>query len=212
MDWNENIRPFLKEHSIALVFGAIGLICLGYGLISLSHPQSTDDSQFQNIQTPSGVSKNPPSPVFKQITIDVEGAVEKSGVYKVTVDSRIQDALIAAGGLSQSADRHQVVQNLNLASPLIDGAKFYIPAVGEQMTGSNDTSNSSPSTVQEGSNVMVNINQASESELNTLPGIEPVTAQKIISNRPYQSTQNILNKKAVGASEFTKIKDQISVY
>lgn len=212
MDWKETLLPFLKEHSIALVFGVIGLICLSYGLISLSNPQASEDSQFQNLQNPSSDAKIPPSPVIKQITIDIEGAVEKPGVYKIPADSRIQDALIAAGGLSQSADRSQIAQNLNLASPLTDGAKLYIPAVGEQTTGSSSTLNSSSGIVQGASNGLVNINQASESELDALPGIGPVTAQKIISDRPYQSTQDILNKKAVGASEFTKIKDQISVY
>ncbi len=118
MDWNETVLPFLKEHAVALCFGVIGLICLSYGLIALARPQPTDDPQFQALQSPSGAVKTQLSPTVKQITIDVEGAVEKPGVYKVAADSRIQDALIAAGGLSQNADRSQIAQNLNLASIL----------------------------------------------------------------------------------------------
>lgn len=212
MDFKENVMPFLKEHALALTFGLIGLLCLGYGFISLSHPQQTQDTQFQQLQNPSTSLKAPLSPVKKQITIDVEGAVEKPGVYKVSADARIQDALIAAGGLSQNADRHQVAQNLNLAAPLTDGSKLYIPAVGEQMTSPGDTSSNSSGTVQGASSGPININQASEEELDSLPGIGPVTAQKIISNRPYQNVEDLVNKKAVGASEFSKIKDQVSVY
>ena len=59
---------------------------------------------------------------------------------------------------------------------------------------------------------MVNINTASETELDALPGVGPVTAQKIISNRPYQKIDDLVSKKAVGASVFSKIKDQISIY
>lgn len=210
MDFKETFLSSVKEHIVALSFGAIGLICLVYGLISLSHPQPTADTQLQNLESPSVAVRT--SPVQKQITIEVEGAVEKPGVYKVSANARIQDALIAAGALSQDADRHQVAQNLNLAAQLIDGAKLYIPAAGEQMVTSSDTSSNSSGSVQGVSTGLVNLNQASEEELDALPGIGPVTAQKIISNRPYANVQDLLNKKAVGASEFTKIKDQVSVY
>lgn len=210
MEWKEQILLFFKEHVMALMFGIIGLLCLCYGFISLSHPQQTSDSQFQNLQTPSIPVKI--SSVSKQITIDIEGAVQKPGVYKVPSDARIQDALIAAGGLSKDADRQQVAQNLDLAAPLTDGTKLYIPAIGEQMMTSGDTSNSSSGSVQGASTGTVNINQASESELDALPGVGPVTAQKIINNRPYQSVQELLDKKVVGQSVFSKIKDQVSVY
>lgn len=126
---------------------------------------------------------------------------------------RIQDALIAGGGgLSENADRQQVAQNLNLAAPLTDVAKLYIPSVGEQMTGSSGMADSSSGDVEDSATRTVNINQASESELDALPGIGPMTAQKIISNRPYQNVQDLLDKKVLGQSVFSKIKDQVSVY
>ncbi|HVA96361.1 MAG TPA: ComEA family DNA-binding protein [Candidatus Acidoferrales bacterium] len=213
MDFEENILPFLKEHAIALGLGVAGLIFLGYGLISLSFPQSNSNaSQFQPSQEASSPVKSTISPVIKQIIVDVEGAVLKPGVYKLPTDSRVQDALIAAGGLAESADRKRVAQTLNLASSLTDGGKIYIPAVGEQMTTSGGTSDTSSGTTTAGGSNMVNINQASESELDALPGVGPVTAQKIIDNRPYQSVQELLDKKVVGASEFGKIKDMVSVY
>jgi competence protein ComEA len=213
MDFEENLLPFLKEHAVALLLGVVGLLFLGYGLISLSNPQSKGSmSQFQPSEQVAKPKVSTVSPIIKQITIDIEGSVMKPGVYKLPQNSRVQDALIAAGGLSEDADRKNVAQALNLAAPLTDGAKIYIPAVGEQMTASGGTSDNSSGTVQGSATATVNINQASESELDALPGVGPVTAQKIISDRPYQSVQDLLTKKAVGASEFGKIKDMVSVY
>jgi competence protein ComEA len=120
MDWNETFLPFLKEHVIAVIFGLVGIVCLGYGFFNLFYPQQTDDSQFQNLQTPAHAITTPLSPKAKEITIDIEGAVQKPGVYTLSSGSRIQNALISAGGLSQDADRQQVAQNLNLAATLTE--------------------------------------------------------------------------------------------
>ncbi|MGH7203284.1 MAG: helix-hairpin-helix domain-containing protein [Candidatus Levyibacteriota bacterium] len=213
---DERIVPFLKEHALALLLGTAGFICLGYGLFTLSaHPQADNGVEFQSDQHTSP-EKNSISPkAGKQITIDVEGAVQKPGVYTLPATSRIQDALITAGGLSANADRKKVSQTINLAAPLIDSAKLYIPAAGDQSVasgGSSDTSSGSSDNVLGTSTKMVNINTASESDLDALPGVGPVTAQKIIANRPYQNAQDMVSKKAVGASVFSKIKDQVSVY
>lgn len=212
---DERVVSFLKEHAIALGLGLAGLVCLGYGMISLSAPpKSGDGIDFQSQQ---GVTEKSEASTKngKEVTVDVEGAVEKPGVYKLDGDSRVQDALIAAGGLSSSADRQKVSQNVNLAAPLTDSAKLYIPFAGEQtMTSSGGTDSSSGigNAVLGTSTKMVNINTASESELDALSGVGPVTAQKIISNRPYQKIDELVSKKAVGASVFSKIKDQVSVY
>ena len=215
---DDRFVSFLKEHAMALLLAVAGVICLGYGLISLAQPQKADTGiQFQSGgSTSSGIKKDTSSAEkTKQITIDVEGAVQKPGVYKLPSTSRIKDALVIAGGLSKDADREKVAQNLNLAAPLTDSAKIYIPSVGEQMAGSGSTSESTSeknTSVLGSTTSVVNINQASQSEIESLPGIGPVTAQKIISNRPYQSVQELVDKKAVGASVFGKIKDLVSVY
>lgn len=208
---NEKILPFLKEHLASVILSLIGLIFLGYGLVTLSHSQTTESDNGFSTGDTKAIMRSPISPPAKQITIDIEGAVMKPGVYALRAEGRVQDALIAAGGLSQDADRQKVAQTLNLAAPLTDSAKIYIPAVGEEMAASDGSSTGSSGTGVAGSKT-VNINQASESDLDALPGVGPVTAQKIISSRPYQSVQDLLDKKVVGASVFTKIKDQVSVY
>jgi competence protein ComEA len=144
----------------------------------------------------------------KTILVDVEGAVVKPGVYKLPVESRIQDGLIAAGGLSAKADREYVAKTLNLAIKLTDGTKIFIPTLGEP-TGSEPVLGA---TTVGATNALINVNTASESQLDSLPGIGPVTAQKIISGRPYGSLDELLSKKIVSAKVYAQIKDKIAIY
>lgn len=212
---DEFVIPFLKEHAVAIVVGIMGIGCLGYGIVSLSTaPKTSDAVVFQSRENASPAKSNP-STKPKEVMVDIAGAVEKPGVYKLESTGRVRDALIAAGGLRKDADRARVSQTVNLAAPLTDSAKLYIPFVGEQMVTSGTGSENSSGTTNNvlgSSGKMININTASESELDELTGIGPVTAQKIISNRPYQSIDDLVTKKAVGSSVFSKIKDQISVY
>ena len=211
----EKIWAIVMEHKIAVLVGLVGLCCLIYGVISLSSQKKENDAiQFQSSQKISSVkSENTPIPE-KKVMVDVEGSVLKPGVYSLKSDARIRDAIFAAGGLSDKADREKTAQNLNLAAPLTDGAKLYIPALGEQMvtSGGDSGGGSNTSSTVGTSNQQININQASATELDTLTGVGAVTAQKIIANRPYKAIEDLTAKKVVGASEFGKIKDRITVY
>lgn len=148
-----------------------------------------------------------------KISVDVEGKVQKPGVYTLPEGSRIQDALIAAGGLSSTADRVYVSKHLNQAQKVIDGGKIYIPAIGETQAANipaeaHDTmSNSSASTTD--TSGMININSALEAQLDTLPKIGPVTAKKIIGGRPYQDINELVSKKVLGQKTFEGIKEKI---
>lgn len=141
----------------------------------------------------------------KIIKVDIEGAVVKPGLYEVLADARIQDILISAGGLSPKADREYVAKNVNLAARLNDGAKIYIPFAGETPTTnlSNSTNSTNP--------VGIDINTATMSQLESLSGVGPATAGKIISGRPYQNISELVSKKIIYKSVFEKIKDKISV-
>ena len=96
MEWNEQIFPFIKEHAIAITCALTGVICVGYGFINLSSPQQSNDPRFSSIQPASFKVKI--SQTLKEITIDIESVVQKPGVYKVSSDSRIKDALAAVRG------------------------------------------------------------------------------------------------------------------
>jgi competence protein ComEA len=197
--------PFVKKNWLPLSLGVLGLIFFIYGLIGLfsSNNSASDNIIFESDSTKQNMNEE------KTILVDIEGAVVKSGVYKLPQDSRIQDGLVAAGGLSAKADREYISKNLNLAIKLNDGMKVYIPTVGEA-NNSQSVLNASSEGVLTGT--LININTASDSELDSLPGIGPVTVKKIIAGRPYNSVDNLLEKKVVGAKVFDQIKDKITAY
>ncbi len=95
-----------------------------------------------------------------------------------------------------------------MAQKLSDGSKSYVPFAGEQGT----VSQNSGAVAGAKTGAKVNINTSSQAELEALPGIGPVTASNIISDRPYQKTEDLLNKKIVKQAVFEKIKDQLVVY
>jgi competence protein ComEA len=204
----EKYLPLFKQYLIPILLGFLGLLCLGYGLLTLNQQkQQKADILSDGAQTEITVAKEKEiSPVVRkdEISVDVEGAVIKPGVYQLSADSRVQDALISAGGMSGNADRKTISKNLNLASKLSDGAKIYIPYNGESVLVAGQGS------VLGSQTNMVNINQANESELENLPGIGVVTAGKIISNRPYGSIDELVQKKVIGEKVFEKIKDMIT--
>lgn len=143
----------------------------------------------------------------KLISVDVSGAVNRPGVYKLSANSRVEDAIRSSGGFSSLVNKSYVSKYLNLAQKLTDGAKIYVPFEGE--------SNAQVSQIQPvlgTSQSIVNINLASQSELEALPGIGPVTASRIISDRPYQNIDDLLAKKVVNKSTFEKIKTSIGVF
>lgn len=198
--WQSKLATMQPGSYVAIGLAFIGLILLGYGLISsINRGQvSSEDIVFESSEQTTNKTS--------QIVVDVSGAVVSPGVYTLDLGSRIKDALISASGLSSDADRDWVSKSLNLASKLNDGSKIYIPSRGEvSLRGTN------PAGVVSASG-LIDINSASSSELDGLPGIGPATAQKIIDNRPYASIEDLTSKKAVTSKIFEKIKDRISVY
>lgn len=206
----EKYLPLVKEHKVPFVLGIMGVVLLGYGLISLLGVQrDSTEITFESGQNQINAEKKSAQ---KSIIIDVEGAVLKPGIHELPADSRVQDALIAAGGMSEKADRVKVAQSMNLAAKVMDGGKIYIPFTGENSSATSLVSLTENSTNTLGvSTGLININTASETELDTLSGVGPSTARKIISARPYGSVDELLSKKAVGKSVFEKIKDKVSI-
>jgi competence protein ComEA len=185
---------------------ALGVICglLGAGIILLvSHP-------------PGGSAITllpPPSPV--PLVVYISGAVVRADVYTLPAGSRVRDAIQAAGGPSSQAD----LQNLNLAAFLQDGMKVQVPQIVKAPIVPGDmtsTSNLSAAGVgQRVAGALVNINTASQQELDTLPEIGPALAQRIIAYRtakgPFAMIEDIQNVSGIGPVTFEKIKDLITV-
>lgn len=216
MDYQELLvkySPIVKKNILPLALGFLGLMFLGYGLIALiGSSDSSKDVVFEPQEASvlsSKVSSSATS--LRELVVDVEGAVLKPGVHYVSSDSRVQDALIAAGGLSSDADRDWVTKNLNLAVKVTDGTKIYIPRIGEDVKGTIGGTGIT-STTGSIADSQVNINTASDQALDSLSGIGPVTAQKIINGRPYSSIDELLSRKIVGSKVFEQIKEKITAY
>jgi competence protein ComEA len=135
------------------------------------------------------------TPTPGMLSVYVSGAISRPGVYTLPDGSRVEAAVKAAGGLSPNAKTEQI----NLAALLEDGQQVEIP-------GNVDTSQ-----VNVG---RVNINTASTSELDALPGIGPTTAQAIVDYRlqhsSFQFIQDILNVPGIGSATYARIKDYIT--
>jgi competence protein ComEA len=203
--------PLIKQYLIPIVLGFVGISLIGYGLIySLVTKSDSREITFSSTEQQTKTEKKSP---LKEVLIDVEGAVLKPGIHKLPLESRIQDALLAAGGMSEKADHQQVAKVMNLAAKVIDGGKIYIPFKGETIDASGGQIGKSAEQNLLGAQTggVININNATEKDLDTLSGVGPATAQKIIAGRPYSSVEELLSKKMVGKSVFEKIKDKVTV-
>jgi competence protein ComEA len=140
------------------------------------------------------------------LIVDVEGAVVDPGVHSVPAGSRVADAIAAAGGYSTEVDIAAAAVALNLAEHLTDGQKIHVPARGEVVTlpaGATE-----PPAAAGG---LIDINHATEEQLESLPGIGPVTAAKIIAGRPFGAIDELDSRDVVGPSVMEQIRDLITV-
>jgi competence protein ComEA len=199
-----NFQEIWEKNKIVVIFGLIGLILVGVGVLTrlLIHQKEPE------IQIVSSEEQKTQEKIF----VHLEGAVEKPGVYELAPESRLNDLLILAGGLSAQADREWAEKNLNLAQKLADGAKIYIPKVGEMADYSLRPLGEKGKVA--GANVggKINLNTASVSQLDSLWGIGEKRAADIVNNRPYQTTEELITKAKIPKNVYEKIKDEISVY
>jgi len=194
-DWLEKHRGYV-------------VITLGYaivlaGVLFLRSPRS-DETPIE-IHAPSAV----PTATVAPIRVHVSGAVHAPGVYSLPAGSRVQEALEAAGGVAEEAD----LDRINLAGWANDGQKIHVPAHGESSSPAESQAGSSASGSAWAENV--NINTASAEELDSLPGIGPAYAERIIRYRqeqgPFESIDQIMEVRGIGQVCFEDIKDRICI-
>lgn len=149
-----------------------------------------------------------------EMYIDIGGAVNNPGVYKVKEDTRLYEVVNMAGGLTDNAD----LNSINQAAFVEDGQKIMIPVTVTESTSAETLGSVENSTSAENSNNqskrIININTASKDELKTLSGIGDVIAQRIIDHRSisrFQSPEDIMSVKGIGNAVYDKIKDSITV-
>jgi len=150
-----------------------------------------------------------PVPTETPLIVHITGAVPRPGVYALAQGARVQDAISAAGGFLAEAEK----KGINLARALEDGEQLDVPYVeGASPVIATDA----PPVIQDPSATeLININFASQVELESLPGIGPTNAQKIIQyreqNGPFITTEDIINVPGIGPGTYERIKDLITV-
>ncbi|MDE2025811.1 MAG: helix-hairpin-helix domain-containing protein [Patescibacteria group bacterium] len=195
------LKKLPKQYYFLIVIAILGMMFFEYGLIQyIGQKQLRHAMDSQAKQLKLSFVKT-----VKTISVDVEGGVFHTGVFTLPENSRVQDALIKAGGLNDSADRVFVAKHINLSAKLQDGIKIYIPRVGEDVLDGAKIVNTTNGVAV----TFIDINTTSEYSLDRLPGIDPATAQKIIANRPYGDIQELVTRKIVSQKVFGKIKDKI---
>jgi competence protein ComEA len=160
--------------------------------------------------TPTPVQTPTPSPLRVYVT----GAVHQPDVYLLAPGSIVKQALAAAGGATADAD----LDRINLAVQLQDQQQVYVPRQGEGTPPAPLVSSDLPvgdTRSQSLSVSLVNINSASVSELETLPGIGPVFAQRIVDyreqNGPFASNEGIMEVNGIGPATFARLEGLITV-
>ncbi|MBD3279479.1 MAG: hypothetical protein GF390_02080 [Candidatus Pacebacteria bacterium] len=214
-------KKFFQLGFLAILIG-LGLLSTSYGLLKLYYSS-------QGVICP--LATQPlPTPAY-YLTVDVAGAVNQPGVYQLSFDSRVAQAIEQAQGFSDQADQVFVQQQLNLADRLEDGAKLYIPFASErelQLANQNQSSvlqaeanlwqtdqlsslsQDNLSSTKSSAN-LISINQASATTLDTLPGIGEKRAAKIIENRPYSKIEELVSKEVLSEGVFADLKELISL-
>ena len=150
-----------------------------------------------------------------KLVVEISGEVIKPGVYSLNANSRIEDLLSLAGGLGENADTSWIARSLNRASKLTDGQKIFIPSINQSAVlsaNNNSTNFDTLAPSDRASTKIININTASQKDLESLWGIGPVLAQNIIEQRPYSSTEELLTKKIIKANVYEKISEKITIY
>lgn len=201
----DKIYDLLDFYKLPLILIFLAIFLISAGLLSWQSNQKSakitfsGDGEVEEIASESA-----------KIKADIEGAVVKPGVYQLDFGSRISDLLILAGGLGENADREWISKNLNLAAKILDGGKIYIPRVDEAGGGKLEVG--SGSGIGGGSKTAtISLNSANQAELESLDGVGVKTAQKIITGRPYQTIDELVQRKIVSKSVFEKIKEQIGL-
>lgn len=208
-----------KQKIIFIVIGTLMVMFIGYYII-----KKQDDYKYKEIETIIEEDSAANAVNYEEkiedtsIIVHVTGAIKKDGIIKAKQGDRIADVIEKAGGITEEADLSEV----NLAYRVSDGQKIYIPSINEK---DFQTETEEYITNEAGKNIIVeeketnkekvNINTATQTELETLSGIGPSTALKIINyrneNGKFKTKEDIKNVPGIGEQKYESIKENINI-
>ncbi len=212
----------LGVSAAAVVLGALGVAAAAIGgWWALRPPAGPDPAEILPMAgaVPIPTPAPPPSaaPETVLLVVDVVGAVVRPGVHELPASSRVADAIDAAGGFTPDADRIR----LNLAQPLADGSRVWVPAVGETsgpdlvpvVTGSGRDGQAGGGS--DDASKTVDINVADAASLEALPGIGPSLAEAIVEHRrrngPFASVDELIEVSGIGPVKLEQIRPRATV-
>jgi competence protein ComEA len=184
------------------------IVCGGAFWLVRSPPPPTEASLpvATTSTAPPGASSVPPSPPSAAVLVHVAGSVVAPGVYELLPGARVRDAVVAAGGPTEGADQDA----LNLAAPVVDGTRIYVPAVGEDLPDLLDLG-AGPMSVPPGP---IDVNRATASELEELPGVGPATASAIVTERerngPFASVDELERVPGIGPAKLDALRGLVT--
>ena len=192
-DWVADLQ-FTAIHKRALIVLFILVSVVSVVVVARGHSQPVIETAPIVIAPP-------------KLMVDVAGAVKSPGVYELPANSRVIDAIAAAGGAAAHAD----TSDINLARIIKDGEQIYVDLVA--VTNSNSIGASTH--VVKKKSGPININRATAGELDALPGIGPVLASRIIdyrkANGPFASVDDLQKVSGIGVSKFAQFKSKVRV-
>ncbi len=194
-------KEFIKKAALPVTVAAALLFFWMFGGDSkdvIKEEEGTPSQIEEQVQEETNES------VSEDIYVDISGCVNEPGVYKVAVGTRLFQLIDQAGGITKDAD----IQSMNRAEEVYDGQKIVVYSVD------NKEDMSEVSGAESGNN-KININRADVSQLQTIPGVGPVTAEKIIeyrkSNGRFATIEDLKKVSGIGEKTFEKLKDHITV-
>lgn len=199
----QEMKDRLKGYIFEMIFI---IVAVTLTVISAVIYFKTDKNNYSSNEISGVIS--PARQMPQKIYIDISGSVEKPGLYEALYGIRLKQAIVLAGGLTDTADTDFFNRSFNLARIVKDQEKIYVPSVREVATGYDI--NSRTGTAANG-NKLININIGGKNELDGLPGIGEVTVQKIIDGRPFEALEELIDRKIVNKTTYENIKDLITL-